>query len=1046
MNGRPRTTPARPPTGQNVGVGADGRFVGRADELATLGSVLARAAGDEGAGRRGAVVTVVGDPGAGKTALVEAALVEAALADAALAGAAGEGRRAVWARAREGGGAPPMWLWAQVLEQLGEPLAVSSSSGGTGADRFRLFDAIARRLVELHRSAPATVVLDDLHWADEESLAFVDFLAPDAEQHGLVVLATVRRGELSPLPRSAVVVDLDGLAPDEVGRLLRAPEGAEQVDPTLVEAVWRHTGGNPFFITEVGRLLRARGHESDAAHWRSIVPEGVRSVLARRFARLPQGANRTLLAAGELGEVVDAEVLAAALDRPLDDVLDDLAVAAATGLLRTDHDGGTAFAHSLVREAARSELQPAVRRVLNRRAAEALEVLRGEGAVGQIAQHLLAAGDPSAGAWAERAGEAAYAASMYADAARWFARAIDRGPAGGATTLRLRRAEALSRCGRTEEAEAELLEIAALARRTGDGGLLARAALGVGSIGGGFEVRQLDPAQQALLIEAIERLGDTDSALLATLTARLSIACSLDADHEQRVDLAERALAMARRTGDDAAIGAALGAWCDAHAGPADVDARAAAAAEMLVAARRVDDAELELLALRLAFVAALEAGDVGRARRHAAAFAALADRLRLPQFTWYARLVEGTLAHLAGDLEAAAALSDRSSELGRLAGSANARMLADGALRPAVERDRGDPGWLERLVEVNTGIPEANRGLDLDAPFLLYTVGYGGTPERVATGLPGWTEMWHRTGAHDGLALYLGFHLARAAALTGDADLVARTEAALEPFAHRFALDGTGAVCYGPVDAALAALAAARGDAALAAVRYRRAVDACRRIGAPLLRARFEAELADVTEPARPRPADRPGRSDGTAVGTVRRGTLRRDGEVWLVGFGGRETRLRPTKGLTDLAVLIARPGHDVHVFDLVGAAGADRGDAGGVIDATARTAYEQRIRALTDDIEAAEERGDDRRAAALDDERAALVTHLAGALGLGGRARVAASDVERARKAVGMRLREACRRIDAELPELGRHLDNAVRTGTWCSYRPDAPVDWTL
>ena len=69
-----------------------------------------------------------------------------------------------------------------------------------------------------------------------------------------------------------------------------------------------------------------------------------------------------------------------------------------------------------------------------------------------------------------------------------------------------------------------------------------------------------------------------------------------------------------------------------------------------------------------------------------------------------------------------------------------------------------------------------------------------------------------------------------------------------------------------------------------------------------------------------------------------VRRGTLRRDGEVWLVGFAGRETRLRHTKGLADLAALVARPERDVHVFDLVGAAGADRADAGEVVDATAR------------------------------------------------------------------------------------------------------------
>ena len=123
-------------------MGAPVRFVGRADELATLGSVLARADADDRARarRRGAVVTIVGEPGAGKTALAEAATA---------------GRRTVWARAREGGGAPPMWLWEQVLGQLGEPLAEpltelierSQPLGGhaPGRDRRRPLPALRRR-------------------------------------------------------------------------------------------------------------------------------------------------------------------------------------------------------------------------------------------------------------------------------------------------------------------------------------------------------------------------------------------------------------------------------------------------------------------------------------------------------------------------------------------------------------------------------------------------------------------------------------------------------------------------------------------------------------------------------------------------------------------------------------------------------------------------------------------------------------------------------------------------------------------------------------
>ncbi len=1003
------------------------QFVGRADELNALAAVLSRSDGPPG-DQRGAVVTVVGEPGTGKTALAERATA---------------GRRVVWATAREGGGAPPMWLWQQVLRGYGEPLVDSRRAGNTGVDRFRMFDDVCRHLLEVHRNHPAVIVLDDLQWADEESLAFLDFLVPDAERYGLVVLATVRRGELSQLPRHATVIEIGGLPLDAVGQLLTPVAGAARVDPDLVEAVWRHTAGNPFFIGEVDKLLTSFGREDDAAQWRSIVPEGVRSVLARRFARLTHHASRTLLSASELGESINPPLLAAAVGRPLDDVLDDLGAAATAGLVRVVPPAGFAFAHSLIREAARAELLPRDRRDLNRRAGEWLQAQPGEPPVSQIAWHLLSAGHAHAGKWAERAGEWAFAASMYGEAAAWFERAQAWCADDAATRIRLRRAEALCRHGRVDEADREFLAIARAARLAGDGGLLARAALGVGSIGGGFEVRQLDPSQQALLTDAIECLGDADSPLLSMLLARLSIASSLDADHDERAELAERAVAIARRVGDDAAIGAALGAWCDAHAGPADVEARSIASAEMLVVAQRCGDTELELLARRLALVAALEAGDIGLVRRHSSAFSGLADRLRLPQFTWYGRLVEGMLAHLAGDLGEARRLATESVTLGVASHSANAHMLASGALLPAIDRDLGDPGYLDRLIQINTGIPEANRGLELSAPFQAYTVGYGGTIGEVAAGLPGWVEMWRKAWPHDGLALLVGFHLARGAAFVGDVELGAEVEAALLPHAERFALDGTGSVCYGPISGALAALAALRGNEVVSRQRYGQAISACQRIGAPLLQQLFERELAALDQGVA---SGRSGADDAPQSTPVRNGTLCRDGDVWLVRFGSGETRLKHTKGLADLAALIACPERDIHVFDLIGAVGADRSYAGEVIDASARAAYEQRILALGEQIEAAEQAGHDNRAAALDEERAALIAHLGAALGLGGRPRIAASDVERARKAVTMRVRDACRRIDAALPELGRHLQHSIRTGTWCSYRPETPTDWTL
>ncbi len=724
------------------------QFVGRADELATLAGLLTVAeSGDRG---RGAVVAVVGDPGAGKTALVDVAT---------------RSRPTAWARGREGGGAPPLWMWSHIL---GEAVDDAAGTGATGADRFQVFDGLARRLVQRHEVEPRVIVLDDLQWADDESLAFVDFFVPDAEQHGIVVIATVRRGELARLPLRATVLELGGLRRDDVARLLASPGGAGDLDGELVEAVWRHTGGNPFFIGEVDRLLRSTGRGMSAEQWRSIVPEGVRSVLARRFARLPQRASRTMFVAAELGEAISPPRLAVVLGCDLDEVLDDLDAAVTAGLVHTTTGFELAFSHSLVREVARAELPPSERRAVNRRAADDLQARGDDRLAGQIAQYLWNAGDPDASSWAERAGDAAFAASMYADAAMWFERALAACSDAAEPAVRLRLARALSRCGRAHDAEPQFLHVAAVARAAGDADLLAQAALGVGSIGGGFEVRQLDVAQQALLTEAIDALADhadVDGTSMSKLLARLSIASAIDAGgagHSARAALAERALTMARRTGDDSAIGAALGAWCDAHAGPGDTDARSLASVEMSAAARRCGDAELELLARRLALVAALEAGDIGTVKRHATAFARTADGLRLPQFTWYARLVEGMLAHLAGDLGLAEALNTRAAELGRQAHSANAEMLTDGALGPAIARDRGDPDFLDRVVRVNSGIPEATRGQDIAAPFHVYAVGYGATHDDVAGGIPGWAEMWRSTGVHDGLCLFLGFHLAR--------------------------------------------------------------------------------------------------------------------------------------------------------------------------------------------------------------------------------------------------------------------------------------------
>jgi tetratricopeptide (TPR) repeat protein len=176
----------------------------------------------------------------------------------------------------------------------------------------------------------------------------------------------------------------------------------------------------------------------------------------------------------------------------------------------------------------------------------------------------------------------------------------------------------------------------------------------------------------------------------------------------------------------------------------------------------------------------------------------------------------------------------------------------------------------------------------------------------------------------------------------------------------------------------------------------------------------------------------------------------FRREGDYWSVVFEGRTVRVRDLKGVRYLAELLAHPGREFHVLDLVAAETGQRmpsGDAGVILDEQAKTAYRRRLAEIEDDIEQARALEDAEREAQADAERDFLVRELAQAVGLGGRDRRAGSDSERARSGVTRAVRQGIARIAEHHPELGEHLNRAVRTGTYCAYVPDpgAPAAWT-
>jgi hypothetical protein len=289
---------------------------------------------------------------------------------------------------------------------------------------------------------------------------------------------------------------------------------------------------------------------------------------------------------------------------------------------------------------------------------------------------------------------------------------------------------------------------------------------------------------------------------------------------------------------------------------------------------------------------------------------------------------------------------------------------------------------------------------------------------------------------AGSGLPTLWDFHAAAdCCVMLGDVEFAAR----LYPHAQRaadrdFWTVGPGAI-IGPSARALGDLALLLGRIPDALAHYEAAIAASERLGAGWLvercrkahaqalsrqgsRARLEAPPA-LAERARPI-------------------VMVREGDLWAIRWGDAPAlRIKHVKGLQYLQPLIERPGCELHVIEL---AGIDHrpGDAGPLLDAQAKAAYRARLELLREARAEAEQLGDPARAEQAEAELAAIAEQLAGAVGLGGRDRRAASDVERTRINVQRRLKDAIDRIAAADPVLGRYLSAAVKTGTTCVFQP--------
>ncbi len=185
----------------------------------------------------------------------------------------------------------------------------------------------------------------------------------------------------------------------------------------------------------------------------------------------------------------------------------------------------------------------------------------------------------------------------------------------------------------------------------------------------------------------------------------------------------------------------------------------------------------------------------------------------------------------------------------------------------------------------------------------------------------------------------------------------------------------------------------------------------------------------------------------------TTHNGTFRRDGPTWIVELGGHAVRIKDRKGLRYLSRMLAEPGREFHVLDLVAVESGTLRSVGTataglpVLDDAARDAYRRRLADIDDDAQDAAQMNDLGRLAKAEIDRQYLVEELARAVGLGGRQRRTGESSERARTAVARALRHALDDLATQHRPAAEHLRSSVRTGAYCSYSPDplAAVDWS-
>src|SRR5438034_379419 len=873
-----------------------------------------------------------------------------------------------------GAGAPYL---AQLVPELGALQSPAPSLPPQSEHaRFYLFDAVATFLRSRPDHTPLVLVFDDLQWADTPSLLLLQFLVHELRDTAMLVVATYRELEarqnphvadvLGALARDGRHLPLRGFGEEEVALFIEGKTG-RSASAALVRAVHRETEGNPFFVDEIVHLLVAERalERRDATIPRGLpVPQGVREAIRRRLGPLPAPCRDALTLPSVVGREFGLGAVQHACGLGADALLDVLGPALGREILVRDRRmaGRYRFAHALIRETIYEELGAAERARLHGRIGEVLETLHQRDPtphLATLAHHLLeavpAGGAEKAITYSTRAARYAEASLAYEDAAVLFERALEvlaeahPADARERCELLLARGGAQWKAGDGPTARETFRQAADIARRIGDAPLMARSALGFAGEGSRLLwVRSavVDQPRIELLEEALHRPGGGDPGPRVQLLARLAINLYWAPQPERVLALSEEALTLARRLGDPCQLAAALRARLIALWRPETAEERLAIADEIVTLGQRTGDRELSLLGHRFRIVGFLERGDVVAADREIEAWAQIAGELRQPLHLTDLAIWRATRAIMDGRFAEGEEQAKRAFELGQRERDAQPTMRHE--IQTIILHFH--QGRLDQ--HLGRSQPRA----DVPAPMFL----------RCARAF--WWSETDRQGEarlelsalakegfplpHDGAWVVSMGLLSTVAAELNDRASAAKLYDLLAPYAGRVGIAAAGLACSGSGSYHLGLLAATPGRVADAIRHYEDAATVHERMGArPFLawtqlaharllltrdagarRREATALLTSALATARElgmdglvakmrhlgldtaAAVDAQEPADGDAV-------FRNEGDVWTVTYAGRSARLRQGKGLCDIAILLANPGREIHVADLIAA-----------------------------------------------------------------------------------------------------------------------------